>query len=261
MTPCKYVKTVTAWRALLGHARNQRVPYVEEGGRAGWRAGLSDESDYVFSRFSIAGDVEAGQRGTSGAFPEATEFAGYRTVDDDFLDALAAEIVIQIRQRGPFLSLAEFVNRQLSEGELALAGTLQAALNELAKSGSTNFYAPLQALSSVAVEDPPSPRGALYDEEYQFPAAGAGFSGYGLPGWTRQVDILRPLAPILSARDDTFTIRAHGDARDVNGAIIARAVCEAVVRRTREFVDSNDAADLTSPPTRPANHARPPASE
>ena len=28
-------------------------------------------------------------------------------------------------------------------------------------------------------------------EEYQFPQAAAGHSAYGLPGWTRQADILR----------------------------------------------------------------------
>lgn len=239
--------SVMAWRALLGHARNRKVPHIRETGR-GWLVGLSSDSDHVLSRFSIAGDAEAGGAGSGGAFPEATEFSGYRTVDDSFIDALAEEVVEQVRARGPFLSLAEFVNRQLSSGDLALAGTIQAALNELAKSPSTNPFGALEALSTATVLPDRS-------AEYQFPAAGVGHSGYGMPGWTRQADILRPLAPILSARDDTFTIRAYGDARGTDGRVTARAVCEAVVRRTREFVDPGEAADLTTAPTRPVNRS------
>jgi type II secretory pathway pseudopilin PulG len=246
--------SVTAWRALLGHARDQRVPHIREsGGR--WSIGLSDAADHVWSRFSIAGDTEAGTPGSSGAFPEATEFAGYRTVDDEFLDSLAREVVEQIRRRGPFLSLSEFVNRQLSSGDLALAGTIQAALNKLAENNSNDPFKAIKALSTVATKDPPSPARATYDEEYGFRDAGSGHSAYGMPGWTRQADILRPLAPILSARDDTFTIRGYGDARDPNGNILARAWCEASVRRTRDFVDLSDAADLTTAPTRPANRS------
>ncbi len=242
--------SVTAWRALLGHARKQRVPYVRESATS-WDAGLSAATDYALTRFSIAGDAKAGEPGTSGAFPEANEFAGYRTVDDKFLDALAEKVVDQVRLRGPFLSLAEFVNRQLSSGDLALAGTLQAALNEVAKTPATNPFEAMEALSTTALAVPE--RAA--DAEYKFPAAAAGFSAYGLPGWSRQADILRPLAPILSARDDTFTIRAYGDARDAQDQVLARAVCEAVVRRTRDFSDPAETPDLStrqpSPPTKP----------
>ena len=132
--------SVTAWRALLGHSREQRVAHYSES-RASWQSAWSDETDHVLSRFSIAGDTAAGTPGTSGAFPEATEFAGYRSVDEDFLDALAEQVVEEVRARGPFLSLAEFVNRQLSSGNLALAGTLQSALNALAHRSSTNPFA------------------------------------------------------------------------------------------------------------------------
>ena len=241
--------SVTAWRALLGHARHLRVPYIRETGSS-WDATLAGEADYAFSRFSIAGDIRAGLAGSSGDFPEASEFAGYRTVDPAFLDALAKEVVRQVRQRGPFLSLAEFVNRQLSSGDLALAGTLQAALNDVSKNSSTNpFAAMYPPLTTVALAVPPQ----AADAEYKFPAAAAGYSAYGLPGWTRQADILRPLAPILSVRDDTFTIRGYGDARDASGKVLAHAVCEAVVRRTREFVDVGEAADILTPPVRAAN--------
>jgi hypothetical protein len=253
--------SVTAWRALLGHARNQRVPHISEAG-AGWNLTLSEKSDHVLNRFSVAADTEAGTAGSSGAFPEATDFAGYRTVDGDFLDAMAEEIVFQIRERGPFLSLSEFVNRQLSSGDFAssgdralsngdraLAGTIQAALNELSKNSSTDPFKNLKALSSPSAAVPD--RAA--EAEYSFPEAAAGHSGYGMPGWTRQADILRPLAPILSARDDTFTLRAYGDARDRQGRVIARAVCAAVVQRTREFVDPGDTADLTTGPSLPVN--------
>ncbi len=239
--------SVAAWRALLGHARNQRVPYVAESGTS-WQAELSDETDHVLSRFTIAGDTEVGEQGSSGDRLDATEFTGYRTVDDEFLDAMAEEVVKQVRARGPFLSLAEFVNRQLSSGDLALAGTLQAALNQVSEDLGT--FSIIKAGSTQAEAVPPEFVGT---SGYQFPEAAEGYSAYGLPGWTRQADILRPLAPILSARDDTFTIRAYGDARSPDGKVLARAVCEAVVRRTREFVDPADAADITTQPEEPVN--------
>jgi hypothetical protein len=76
---------------------------------------------------------------------------------------------------------------------------------------------------------------------------------HGFPGWIRQADVLRPIAPVLSVRDDTFTIRTYGDARDSSGKIIARAWCEAVVQRTRDFVDPQDPADSIEPPTAVTN--------
>ena len=240
--------SVPAWRALLGHARNQKVPYIRESGTS-WNVDASEELDHPFSRFSIAGDVEAGKGTSAGGFAGASHFTGFRTLDEDLIEQLAIEIVDQVRKRGPFLSLSEFINRQLSSGDLALAGAVQSALNKLAQSGSGNPYAVIQSMSNDAVAQPTNPGPA----EYKFPAAAAGESAYGLPGWTRQADVLRPLAPILSARDDTFTIRAHGDARDDRGKIIARAVCEAVVQRTRNYIDPKESADLATPATSKLN--------
>ena len=237
--------SVNAWRALLGHARNQKIPYVTPTGSA-----LSGAQDYAFSHFSVAGDVEAKSIGTSGQFSGSAEFTGYRKLTGPVLDRFAQEIVNQVRARGPFLSLSEFVNRQLSSGNLALAGTIQAALNTLAADSSTNPYSVIQARSTkVDLANLPYVASAGYN----FPAAADGYSAYGLPGWTRQADVLRPIAPILSARDDTFTIRAYGDARDKSGNITARATCEAVARRTRDYVDPADAPDILTLPKSAAN--------
>ncbi len=242
--------SVTAWRALLGHARNQRVPYQTQSGNS-VSVKLSDESDHAVSRISVAGAPQSNIASPGGAFGESNEFAGYRVLDDTMIDFLAQEIVEQIRLRGPFLSLAEFVNRQLSQGDLALAGTLQTALNKLAeKPGKT----PFSVVSNPAFTKPSGVIAKEIDQEYKFPLAAVGNSAYGLPGWIRQVDILRPIAPILSARDDAFTIRAYGDARDKSGLTIkARAVCEATVTRSREFVDPTDQADTLRVSTSPAN--------
>ena len=191
----------------------------------------------------------------AGEFPEANEFTGYRRLDDKFLDALAEEVVVQVRKRGPFLSLSEFINRQLtSDKDLALAGALQAALNSLTEAGSSNNpFAALQDPLTKANSNPPTFAGIENQIGYKFPEAAEGYGAYGLPGWTRQADILRPLAPILAVRDDTFTIRACGDACDAQGRVLARCVCEAVVRRTREFVDPAEQADITTSPTKPLN--------
>ena len=236
--------SVTAWRALLGHARNQKIPHHTEGGM-----GLSATTDYAQSRFSIAGDVKAGEPGISGGPVRSSEITGYRVFDDALLDILAEKTVEQIRLRGPFLSLAEFVNRQLSgDKDLALAGAIQTALNEMSEEAGAND--PYKVLKSAAMSqnagDPNDPK--LAGAGYAFPEAAIGKSTYGLPGWTRQADVLRPIAPILSARDDTFTIRAYGDARDATGKIIARATCEATVRRTRDFVNTSQSPDITTLP-------------
>ena len=244
--------SVKAWRALLGHARNQKIPYVTTTGSA-----VSSAQDYANSRFSVAGDVETKSTlpaPTSGQFSAAAEFAGYRKLTGPVLDRFAQEIVNQIRARGPFLSLSEFVNRQLSSGNLALAGTIQAALNTLAADPDDpiNPYSVIQKRSTkVDLANLPDPGNTGYDKG--FAAAAEGYSAYGLPGWTRQADVLRPIAPILSARDDTFTIRAYGDARDNSNNITSRATCEAVVRRTRDFVDPADAPEITTLPTSAAN--------
>ncbi len=242
--------SVTAWRALLGHSRNQRVPYQSQSGN-GVGVSLSEKSDHAVSRFSVAGAPEATAPADGGAFMGANEFSGYRLLDDKTIDFLAQEIVNQIRARGPFLSLAEFVNRQLSSGNPALAGTIQSALNKLAKSGSGNPYS---VVSDANFTKPSGVNADYIDSEYQFPESSVGNSAYGLPGWVRQSDILRPVAPVLSARDDTFTIRAYGDSRDKTGMIIkARAVCEVTVTRDRDFMDPADAAETAAPPTSAVN--------
>lgn len=240
--------SVRAWRALLGHARNQKIPYLNDNGTSR----LSAPTDHAFSRGGIAGDVQAGiTKPATYAF--ATEFTGYRVLDDAMLDMLAEEVVKQVRLRGPFLSLAEFVNRRLtanaSERELALSGAIQAALNALEDNSSLNPMRELQNESNPSIANP------VGVHDYQFPQAAVGHSSYGLPGWIRQADILRPLAPVLSARDDTFTIRAYGDSRDANGNVVARAWCEAVVRRTKDFVDRSESADLTGVPSIAANQS------
>ncbi len=244
--------SVKAWRALLGHAQDQKIPHHTEGGMA-----LSGITDLAHSRFSIAGDKKAGDQGMSGSFPESSEITGYRVYDDAMLDILAEKIVGQVRLRGPFLSLSEFVNRQLStDKNVALAGAIQTALNQMSVQAGNND--PLRILKSPALAqdagDTNDPR--LAGAGYLFPEAAVGKSTYGMPGWIRQADVLSPLAPILSARDDTFTIRAYGDARSPDGkTILAKAWCEATVRRSRDFVDPADPAESVNTPTRAANLA------
>lgn len=244
--------SLDAWRALLRQGRDVEVPYLDKNGRI-----QTDAPDSIsFPRTSIAGDraTDSGSQ-ESGTGP-AVEYTGHRVLTDSQIDALAKRIVEQIRLRGPFLSLSEFVNRQLSvDKNLALAGTIQRALDKLAESGSAaeNPFKEMQA-NSISIEKAPPGR-----HDYNFPEAALGSSAFGMPGWIRQADILRPLAPVLSARDDTFTIRAYGDVRDPadSNKVLAKAWCEAVVARDARFVDATDDAtvlpfsdDMKSEPNR-----------
>jgi hypothetical protein len=239
-------KSVKAWRAILGHARNQQVAHYTKNGIT-LAAG---QEDHLVSRLSVASDIKAGPAaGMGGAFPNSSEYTGYRTLNDSQLDELAGKIVEQVAKRGPFLSLSEFVNRKLVEDEnLALAGAVQTALNSLSEDPHKVLKNDDYASQTMNPTDP-----RLAGTDYKFAKAAEGKNTFGLPGWLRQADVLRPIAPILSVRDDTFTIRAYGDARDASGKVTSRAWCEAVVQRTRDFVDQTEAADSVEPPAKKQN--------
>jgi hypothetical protein len=64
-----------------------------------------------------------------------------------------------------------------------------------------------------------------------------GYRSTGIPGWVTQADVLQVIGPAISARSDTFRIRAIGEACDVDGKVIATAYCEAIVQRQPSFVD------------------------
>lgn len=74
--------------------------------------------------------------------------------------------------------------------------------------------------------------------------------------WVTSADVMTALAPVLSARSDTFRIRAYGDAiNPATGEVTGRAWCEAWVQRLPEPVEAVDPAQPTlseymSPPGR-----------
>ena len=73
-------------------------------------------------------------------------------------------------------------------------------------------------------------------------------TGANIPGWLTQADVLAPLAPVLSARSDTFTIRVMGESpANEDNQIASRSWIEVTVQRVPEYVK----ASLDPPHHRP----------
>lgn len=163
---------------------------------------------------------------------------GFRSLSDREVDALAESIVEVIRRRGPFLSLADFVNRD-PNGSTAerLVGPLQEAINN------TNINAVFSAAAMNLDRDGREiPLAEVTGVGFPFPEAITGPNFQGAPGFLTQGDILSAMGTIPTVHGDTFRIRAYGEStRD--GRVAARAWCEAIVQRTPEFVDASDAPD------------------
>ena len=184
--------------------------------------------------------AEGGEDEDSGADGSASHYSGYRDLSDEQVRQLAEAVVKQVRKRGPFLNLSEFLNRRLStDPEPAICGALQAVIDS---SGLND------AAAGGGVPGTGSPGGATM----AFPEASALNTAAGNPGWLMQGDILDPLGPVLVARGDTFRIRGYGETRDVQGKVLARAWCEAVVQRVPDYIDATESAE-TALPGRPLN--------
>ncbi len=184
--------------------------------------------------------------GASDTTDPALFWRGFRELSNVQVTALAESIVEQVRLRGPFLSLAEFVNRTPNADnlELAKSGPLQTALDAV---GST--FADASTINPQPDIDQQIPANAD-TSDFAFPEMIPGHRGEAAPGWVTQADILSLIGSFISTRSDTFIIRAYGDtpgswATGSDTGLI-RVWCEAVVQRLPDYFDpANDPIDST----------------
>lgn len=223
--------SVNAWMALLGSMNNETVEYSHiAAGAQGPAKGKVSEASFPFSRMRRANGASIDMANSLQG--RDARWTGMRTLEKEQIKELAEHIVEEIRQNGPFLSLAEFVNRTPSNDEkIAREGLLQRAIDETKEIN--QMYA-ADSRMIVAADIAP--------EAYPFPEAMTGMSATGAPGYLTQGDILSQVGSVVSVRSDTFRIRGYGEALDPEGKVIGRAWCEAVVQRTPEFVDPVDQA-------------------
>jgi hypothetical protein len=187
--------------------------------------------------------------------PKTNTWNGYRQLDETELEKLAVEIVTEVRERGPFLSMSEFVNRRIGpSGPLTLRGALEAAITRAEINEEQNAAFPDSCLNQMPITVADVSDTKLYS--YKTPEATTGNPAAGAPGWVNQGDLLRILEPSATVRGDTFVIRTYGEAVDGNGIVTARAYAEAVVQRIPEYVDPTDRPSLNAavnPAARAAN--------
>ncbi len=240
--------SVEAWKALLSSLNNIEMQFLDRAVSGGESTGQSLESPFPRSSYQPM----------FGGIPSAgvLEFDSWRSVPElnpTQVEMLAERIVFEIRSRGrPFESLASFINREPrgapvaggSERDPRLRGILQRALDG-SYQGSDNMLDGEQLQAG-----PVNPRGSGLDR-FSSPAAGdyplnsdafGGLRAKAVPGFLMQSDLLQALGPVLSARSDTFVVRAYGDTLGhsftaATDQPIARAWCEAVVQRLPDYVD------------------------
>jgi hypothetical protein len=221
--------SVEAWKAVLSSLRGKPVAYLETG-KTPLESVSSDTTPVNSIVLPNAKPLPTSDI-TSPNHPPGQWTAG-RGLSVTEIEELAQAMVRQVKLRGPFLSMSEFVNRRLDGGntdEMALKGALQAALDDGNVSINAQFRTPERMLDSEIDGIP-----------FAFPAAAEGPIAYGSQPYVDQADVLLGLAEQLTPRGDTFVIRAYGDSLDASGNVVARAWCEAVVQRTPDYVDQQD---------------------
>lgn len=174
---------------------------------------------------------------------EDSAWTGIRRMTNTEIRALAEAVVAEVKARGPFLSLAHFINRDIdavSDTDLRQRGALDAAIAASGVNASLAEDAdgsPMQIEQSVWENRPPRIR----FDNYNIDALTDPVTDQ-IPGAVSQPGLLAKLGSVLSPRSDTFTIRFYGDSIDpIDGAQVARAWGEAVVQRQVEPVEPSTA--------------------
>jgi hypothetical protein len=196
-----------AWKAMLLSTR-----------------GTTSENRAVFPRLLNP----PGSDGNAGSPGSIDSWTGFRSLSDAEVDELAEAIVTEVKIRGPFLSMGDFVNRRLRDDPTGDKGALQAAIDRTTINRLYDQARPLDNSKSLPnyyhrdnISDP-----TRFEQTLQ-----PGSKAWGMPGHLTQADVLQVLGPALAARSDTFTIRAYGESKDGSGKVLGRAWCEATVQR------------------------------
>jgi hypothetical protein len=225
---------------------------VHSTNREAWRALLSTTRDTLYgSRDRTAFPRTLSPKGVENSQAEYTQrvFTGFRSLGDQEIESLADAIVREVKIRAPFFGLSDFVNRRLSEDDTSLNGAIEAALERSLPNRGQNQRFPVQRsevdygntlIAENGISEPPVTSDLTRLDQRRKPAS----TGYGTPGYITQGDVLQVIGSGLVARSDTFTVRAYGESKDVNGNVLARAWCEAVVQRTPEQVNPDEVTGL-----------------
>ncbi len=197
--------SVDAWEAFLSGTHG--MPYQKIDGNGAIVGYETVEDDMI--RFPRVQSVFGKEMKSDS--PDENYWVGFRALEQAEIRELAEAIVEEIRERGPFLSMADFVNRKLEDGDHGHMGALQAALDK-------TINAEVDSDVTLDATHPKLPPNAKQSA--------------GFPGQLLQGDILQALAPCMTVRSDTFTIRAYGESINPStGEVGAKAWCEATVQR------------------------------
>ena len=244
--------SVEAWRAQLASLSQQDIRYRDEIDRIETSLLAPDTPEgtlqTIFPRTPrlvgpIVDEVLSNLPNTRGR-----ELAGgLRGLDENQLTVLAEEIVRVVREEGPFPGLSALINRPLlavesgeppHPGRLYNRSPLSRAIRHadirLRNQSSPN---PINHGSTFAMGRNPI---AIFIPYHRI----LDYTGEEMPGWLSQGDLLGALAPVISARSDTFTVRSYGDVvNPVTGNTDARVWCEAVIQRIPETVANEDTGE------------------
>jgi hypothetical protein len=222
--------SVAAWAALLSSTGGNALSYLSNG---------------AFSSINLNGKIPIlrcpSVVSTDGTNPVNTPFGGVHALTNDQITSLSTEIVKQVKARGPFLSLADFINRRLDPTTgLGFKGALQAAIdatdiNTTNLSGISSLW-----MTTGDVVNGMNTKGPVAGGKF-YPGQAPGNTAIGIPGWLMQQDLVQAFSPVMTPRSDTFVIRTYGEVKNPkNGAVEAQAWGEAVVQRLPDFVDQAD---------------------
>ena len=199
--------SVHAWSALLGSFFGAKVKSKD-----GVLHGDEYESPFLRINEPLGSPIKEGDNVNSAS---EVAYLGYRSLSQSEIRALASEIVVQVKRRGPFRSLAEFVNRTLPEGTSSTSSdwesnALKGALATAIENAGINKRFEDEMIMAVSHRN--------FDKELKTAAkkTGGSTSASGpaashAPGFLTQADLLSRLGPCLSARSDTFRVRFYGD--------------------------------------------------
>jgi hypothetical protein len=231
--------SVEAWKAMLGSLKGRPIVVRSEDGEESIVA-VDDTPVAKIPVANMYAPHDTVIKDEDASIPDRnSHWDGRRELSEGEINALALAIVKEVRKRGPFLNLGDFINRRVGDNvDLARAGAIQSALDADDTGINTEQNSDRSVANAVA-------------NRMEFPEAEKGPIHYGAPSLVKQGDILTAIAPVLSARSDSFIIRAYGESLDSSGRVVAKAWCEAVVERTRDFIDPADEPhvmpdDLTS---------------